>query len=153
MSHASALSAKVAAVNRANSVVNAMAPAYRAFFASLAGQKVTKADGSLTASVKAKFPQIASQGCQVYCPHVGCFVVKTSESYGEHSCTYAEPYFYAFTVSRQTGLCETLQSEFTPLRADYTAAEVIKLREAAEVAREAARQAEAALSPFGTHDN
>jgi len=149
--HPSLLAARVAAMNAAHAEVNRLAPIYRAIFAEYIGQKVTKADGSLLAKIKARLPE---SSLQVYSPHVGCFVVKTSASYGDHFCTYAEPYFYAFTENRHAGhICEKLGHEFEPFRADYTAEEVCQLRKTAEEAREAARNAESACSPFGLYDN
>jgi len=147
--HPSLLAAKVAATNEANAEVNRLAPLYRALFAEYISQKVTKADGSLLAKVKARLP---ASPLQVYSPHVGCFVVKTSASYGDHFCTYAESYFYAFTVNRQTGFAEPLQWEFEPYRADYTPEAIQALRQKTAAAEKAFDDAKSELGAFGMYD-
>ncbi len=152
MKHASALSAKVAATNAANAEVNRLAPLYRALFAQYIGAKVVKADNSLLAAIKTKLPT-PSPGFQVYSPHVGCFVVKVCVPYGEHSCVYAEPYFYAFTLDRHAGcVCQALGHEWEPLKADYTVEGVQSLRAEVEKAEEALRELSSGLGPFTKGD-
>jgi len=146
--HPSALAAKVAATNAANAEVNRLAPLYRAIFAEYIGQKVTKADGSLLAKIQARLP---SSPLQVYSPHVGCFVVKTHEQ-SNGIAYYVEPYFYAFTVNRQTGLCEALQWAFEPYRADYTPEAIQALRQKTAAAEKAFDDAKSELGTFGMYD-
>ncbi len=148
MNHKTALAARVAAFNKAHAEINRIAPLYRAALAPFIGQHITTAQGEYLAKVKKTFP---ASPLQVFSPHKGCFVVKVCEPYGDHTCVYAEPYFYACTVSHN-GNAEALSHEFEPLRTDYTVESVQDAREAAEVAREAARQAENACAPFGQYD-
>ena len=146
--HSSALAAKVAAVNAANAEVNRLAPLYRALFAEYIGQKVTKADGSLLAKIQARLP---ASSLQVFSPHVGCFVVKTYEQ-SNGIAYYAEPYFYAFTVNRQTGFAEALQWDFEPYRADYTPEAIQALRQKTAAAEKAFDDAKSELGTFGMYD-
>lgn len=148
--HSTSLAAKVAAFNRANTEANRLAPLYRAAMQQFIGLRVTTASGEYLAKVSKVFP-VASDGVQVFSPHKGCFVVKTCERYAEHSCIYAEAYFYAFSIGPD-GTANEPQSEFSPLRTDYTSEEITRLRAIAEQAREAARQAENACAPFGEYD-
>lgn len=150
MKHTTALAARVAAFNRAHAEVNRLAPLYRAAVAPFIGRKVITAAGDYTAAIRKVFPA-ADPSVQVYSPHKGCFVVKTCEPYGDHTCVYAESYFYAFTVAHD-GTAEPLAHPFEPLRTDYTVDSVTAARKAAEAAREAARQAENACGPFGMYD-
>ena len=151
-SHSSILAARVAAVNRAHSIFNEIAPLYRGAITPFLGQKVIKADGTYLEKVKKAFPVLSpSADAQVYSPHLGCFVVKTSENYSDHSCVYAEPYFYAFTVN-QAGIAEPLKHEFEPFRTNYSAKLVEFAREEAEEAEETARLAKAECEPFGMFD-
>ena len=151
-SHSSILAARVAAVNRANSIVNEIAPLYRGAITPFLGQKVIKADGTYLEKVKKAFPVVSpSADAQIYSTHLGCFVVKTSENYSDHSCVYSEPYFYAFTVNRE-GVAEALQWKFEPFRTDYTVTGVTISRTHAEELEEMARKAKAECDPFGMFD-
>jgi hypothetical protein len=152
------LAAKVAAINAAHAETNRLAPLYRALFARYIGAKVTKADGSLLAAIAKQLPE-AAPGFQVFSPHVGCFVVKTSrqtapDSNGFSIAHYAEPYFYAFTLDRHAGnVCQALRHEWEPLRADYTVEGVQEIRAKVEEAEETARKLAADLGPFKMSDN
>lgn len=151
--HPTILAARVAAVNRANAEVNRLAPLYREAIKPFLGKVVIKADGLYTAKVKAVFPlaTVDFPSYFVYSLYLGCFTVKTFESYGNYSCVYAEPAFYAFTVNRE-GIAEPLAHEFVPLRTDYTVAEIEAARVRVEELEELARQAKAACEPFGLFD-
>lgn len=150
--HKTILAARVAAVNRANSIVNEIAPLYRGAITPFLGQKVIKANGEYLEKVKKAFPVLPpSADAQIYSPHLGCFVVKVSENYSDHSCVYAEPYFYAFYVNQQ-GIAEAARSEFVPLRTDYTVTGVTIARTHAEELEEMARKAKAECEPFGMFD-
>ncbi len=149
MKHTTALAARVAAFNRANAEINRLAPLYRAAVAPFIGRKVITAAGEYTAAIRKVFP--AHPSVNVYSPHKGCFTVKVCEAYGDHSCVYAEPYFYAFTVAHD-GTAEALTHPFEPLETAFTVDGVTAARKAAEDARKAARQAENACGPFGLYD-
>lgn len=153
MSYASQhLAAKVAATNAANAEVNRLAPLYRALFAQYIGAKVVKADNSLLAAIKAKLPE-AAPGFQVYSPHVGCFVIKTSRQTVDGIAHYAEPYFYAFTLDTHAGnVCQALAHEWEPLKTGYTVEGIQDLRAKVEAAEEVARNLASELGNFGKYD-
>lgn len=72
--------------------------------------------------------------------------VNAPESFGQS----VETIFYVGDINSDNEL--TKLYEHIPLRADYTAEEITKLRAYAEAARNSANRAESALVPFGRFD-
>ncbi len=156
MNHPNALAAKVAAVNRANTEANRLFPILAAALAPFVGQKVLRADNTLTEKVRkviAPLYPAQTPGLQVFADTGGGYSlrvnVKTFESVaGGGGCSYHETGLHLGSISGGI-LAPWNGSTQEARRTDYSAAEVARLREVAETAREAARQAENACFPFG----
>lgn len=165
MNHANALAAKVAAVNRANAEARRLYPLLVAAFAPYYGQKVIKVNGDVLASVEKTLPPLPGWGdtanrlC-VYRNRVSSYalsyVVKVSENYaGPHGdqCVYHEVTIYPCDLDGPNAKAPSGGGEWVlTARTDWTAEEVSALRVTAAKAREAARNAESALQPFGEYD-
>ncbi len=158
MKHASHLAARVAAVNRANAEANRLFPILAAAIAPFLGKKVVTAQGDRTQAFrKALDPLCELSGAQfpqAFVSVLGGYTVtlevRTRESYGDHSCTYHDTAIYLGAL--RDGVLIERQNSFEPLRTDYSADEVARLRIAAEQARDTAREAESACNPFGLFD-
>ncbi len=152
--HSHALAAKVAAVNAANAYANELRPLLVAALAPFMGCKVEKVDGGLLNKVVAALPFMPSTvSLSVYRHRSNyslAWTVKTCELYGEHSCIYHETTVYVCDM--ENGVAKPLTGTVGTLRTDYTEAEIFELRKLASAAREAARNAESALFPFGEYD-
>jgi hypothetical protein len=146
------LEARVRAVNRANAYAAELYPALRKVFEGLVGKQVVKKEGGLLARVKAMLPELpCTPGLHVYrsvSVYSIAFVVKTCES-GEGYCFYHET---AVQVGALKGGVLVELSEPFAARADYTADEVLRKREAFEAAERAYREARSELHLFGEHD-
>ena len=152
---ASALAAKVAAVNMAHEYANELRPILLAAFAPYVGQKILKTDGTLLQKVRETLPELPSHaGLSVFRRSESyslVYTVKTCVSYGEHSCTYHEVSLYLYRFDGVT-LAPWNGCQWENLRTDHTEAEVFALRQANTAAKEAASRAAAALYPFGEWD-
>lgn len=153
--HASALAAKVAAVNSANAYANEIFPLLVIALAPFVGQQVEKAAGGLLEKVKRVLPLFPNTvALSVYrnlSNYSLAWTVRTCAGYGEHSCVYHETTVYIAKLSG--GVLEPWDgAPFEPFRTDYTEAEVLTLRAANEAAKRAASAAASALYPFGEWD-
>ncbi len=152
--HASALAAKVAAVNAANAYANELRPALVAALVPFIGSKVLKVTGELLEKVKAALPDFShTVSFSIYRHRSNyslAWTVKTCELYGEHSCIYHETTVYVCDLDN--GVAKPLTGTVSTFRTDYTEREVFDLRAACSAAKQAARTAESALFPFGEYD-
>lgn len=163
--HASALAAKVAAVNAANAEAKRLYPLLVAAFAPLYGQKVIKATGGLLESVRSLIPALPTYATTGN--RLNAFVrtsgdyslvceVTASELYeypGSHSSQYHTVLLYFCDLSGQLAKAPTGGGDWVlKARTDYTAAEVAALRETHRKAKEAASAALSALHEFGEYD-
>jgi hypothetical protein len=158
--HSSPLAARCAAFNAVNAEANRLSALTIAALTPFVGKKVLKADGSLTAAVKAVLPP-AAPDVQKWLAHSNyslCFALKTYETTADRNnrpgedyriAHYAEVYFYAGEV--KDGVLIKLSDPIN-LPTDHNPEKVAELRKIAEAAKEAARQAESACGPFGLYD-
>jgi len=160
--HSNALAAKVAAVNSANAEAQRLFPILSAIFAPLVGCKVEKVDGSLLASVAKLLPDPLST-FHVYrqsSRYSMAWIVKGSENYQTGhdigtqygTAAYHEAVIYIGDLDGQTLKSLYGPENITKLRTDYTAEQVAELRKVCSAAKQAARDAESALSHFGEYD-
>jgi hypothetical protein len=129
----------------------ALYDAYAEALAPFVGQKIEKVNGDLLAKVSNALPMVPFFRYRNPSNHSLCYVVKESQSLADgNGCVYEEAYVYIGEMSNGvlTKLCNRPE-----LRTDYDAEEIKQLRMRAEVAREQARNAEAALGSFGMFDN
>ncbi len=148
------LTARVAAVNKANAYANELYVKLADYFRPLVGQKILKADGSLLAKIEKDLPEMASGNeLHVYrhrSEYSLAWTVKTCEFMPPHGCMYHETTVYVADLKGQT--LGELSRPFEA-RSDYTVEGIEKLREAYETAKKAADNARSALFPFGEYDN
>jgi len=152
----SPLAARCAAQNRVNVECNWLSTLTITALAPFLGKKVIKADGTLTAAVRAILP-VPAEDVQRWLAHSDralCFNLKVDELTagtwpGDTRAHYSEAYFYAGEL--ENGVLVKL-SEPTDRAANYDPAAVAALRKVAEAARETARDAESACNPFGLFD-
>ncbi len=155
--HPSGLAAKVAAVNRANQVLKDLYPVFVAAFAPFIGSKVVKTNGNLMAKVSEAMPEIIGKpGLQVWIRtgNTGAYLqVKTWEGY-EGIAHYHEvgAYLCGLDISDWQTATPVIQDHVAKVRTNWTAGEVSDLQEALRAAKQAARDAETALGPFGEFD-
>ena len=150
-----ALAAKVAAFNSAHKEANRLVPLVLAALAPFVGQKVMKATGGMMQKVKEALPEMPNTvplSIWLRDSHGYSLIlnVKACQSYGDHFCTYAEACPYVAEL--KDGILSKLY-DFTPYRTDFTAGEVLEKRETLAKAKQAARDAESALYPFGEYEN
>lgn len=158
MVHDDALSAKVAAVNKANAYALEIYPRLRLVFEPLVGQKILKVDGTLLAKVEKLLPEFpCSPGLHAYessSDYSLRWCVKTMESYQSRQSDCQIASYYEADVYIGTLENGVLTKLYEPpiLRTDFTVGEISNLRAAYEKAKEAAREARSALGPFGEYD-
>lgn len=165
-SHASLLAAKVAAVNRANTEAKRLYPLLVAAFAPFYGEKVVKADGSLTQKAREALPVLPtysttgnrvnawvrnSHGYSLICE------VRVSENcedrLGYWTSQSHEVLIYFCDLDGQNAKAPSGGGDWVlTARTDYAEADVIALREAHNKAKKAASDAASALHPFGEYD-
>jgi len=160
----SKLAAKVAAVNNVRATINKIAPEIIAAFAPLVGKKIMKQAG-LMEKYKPLLPQVGSgRGADIMMyrypsDYSLCFTVKDCQMLAGCGCVYHEETFYVGDLERggygATVEAGTLKKmyEFTPMKCDYTNADVLTAREAVHSAKEALSACQSKLHPFGEHDN
>lgn len=168
MKHKNTLSAKVAAINRANAEVKRLFPILNAAFAPFIGQKVVSKSGDVLKTVSKAMPALPNMpGLQVWLKtgNTGVYVnVKTWESspcvsvmgnpMAGEVASYHETGFYLCGIDVQDWQTARAISQdwVKELRTDWSAEEVTKLRSDYERAERAASEAKSALHHFGTHD-
>lgn len=143
------LALHVKAVNRANAEANRIAPILRAIFTPLVGEKIEKADGSLTLKVKKLVPEFPNLH--------NLRVTRSSSTYSMSWCVYASENdgvghaSHAVTVyvgNLNGSVLESLQSEWVPLRTDYTVDEIQGSYEVAKKLKKEFEVAAGACFPF-----
>lgn len=148
------LTAKVAAVNRANEYAARLYAALADNFAPLVGQKIIKADGTLLAKYEKLLPVLAcSPDLHVYrhsSDYSLAWTVKTCEFMPPHSCMYHEVTVYVGDLRGAT-LEKMTVHPFTG-RTDYSVEEITGKRLAAESAKKVADELRSDLYPFGEED-
>lgn len=155
--HPSRLEAKVAAVNGANKLANEFVPIILEACKAFVGQKVLKADNSLTAKFKAAMPELPSyldepkneRNIYFETSNYGIYAVIAFNANHEKGS-----YRHSFQVIC-AGITNAVLSQvysLSPLRADFTPQEVTTLRKNFEEARAAFGKAEAEVSPFKMWD-
>jgi hypothetical protein len=147
------LTAKVAAVNRANEYATRLYAALVEQFTPLVGQKILKADGTLLAKYAGLVPNLpCTPDLHVYRQtndYSLAWTVKTCES-TDHSCMYHEVTIYVGYLKGAT-LENMIPTPFTG-RTDFSAEEIIGKRAAYESAKRVADELRNDLYPFGEHD-
>ena len=164
--YTSALAAKVAAVNLANSEAVKLHKLLSPIFAPLVGCKILKADGTLLESVKKLLPELPNTvSLSVYRvsdSYLLVWAVKASVGYqsarevgtGYHSAIYSETFCYVGEIENGNVLKALVSFERTlgGIRTDFTEAEVIEKRAVLEKAKRAVSEATGALYPFEEYD-
>jgi hypothetical protein len=146
------LTAKVAAVNRANEYAARLYAALSANFAPLVGQKILKVDGTLLAKHE-RLVLPCSPDLHVYrhsSDYSLAWTVKTCEYMPPHSCMYHEVTVYVGDLRGAT-LEKMTVHPFTG-RTDYSVEEITGKRLAAESAKRIADELRSDLYPFGEED-
>jgi hypothetical protein len=148
------LTAKVAAVNKANAYALELYDKLAPLFTPLAGKQIFKATGEFLAKVQKLLPELpCTVPLSVYrrsSDYMLAWTVKTCESIPPHSCTYHETTVYVGTVHHYAFLTEIAAKP--DLRTDYTVEEILAKRETFAAARKIADEAKSALHPFGEGD-
>jgi hypothetical protein len=155
MSRETALKAKVNAVNRAHAYAHRLYATLAPIFQPLIGEKIFKADGTLTAKCLKLMPELPHGiDLHVY-KHVSdyslAWTVKTCEMIeGESCCLYYEITVYVGEMNK--GVLTKLSTPFSG-RVDYTPAEIQDKRNKVELAEKALSDARSALWPFAERDS
>lgn len=155
MSRDTALKAKVTAVNRAHSYAHQLYAMLTPIFEPLVGEKVFKADGTLTAKCQKLMPELPHGIALHVYKHVSdyslAWTVKTCESIeGSSACLYYEVTVYVGEM--RNGVLMKLSTPFKG-RVDYTPKEIEGKREDLRQAEEALSNARSALWPFAERDS
>lgn len=148
------LEAQVKAVNMANAWANEIQPKLIEFFRPLIGQKIIKGDGDLLRKLQNPVDEITagtdpngySRAYKIGSSYSLAFVCKTCVGYGDCYCVYHEAHVYVGSIQGDTLV--SFFNDHGPLKADWTAEEVEKLRAEHDKAKEAERAAASALGPF-----
>lgn len=155
------LTYRVLAKNRANKLVNEIAPKSLAVLSKWIGKKVTKADGSLLQKIRDSFN---SDNLDVATNNVRCQIwhnasrsaiwlnVKTWETTPEGIAHYAETNYCLAQLNFSTGILESVVG-FIPMPTDYSVEAIELARKKVQTARENLRYAENELCGFGEWDN
>jgi len=147
------LTAKVAAVNRANEYAARLYAALVEKFGPLVGQKILKADGTLLAKYAGLVPDLpCSPDLHVYrhsSDYSLAWTVKTWIGLS-HSCMYHEVTVYVGDLRGAT-LDKMTVHPFTG-RTDYSVEEITAKRLSAESAKRVADELRSDLYPFGEED-
>lgn len=150
-----ALLARVRARNAVNRVANELQKEAIAAFTPLVGQKILKQDGELMKKYADLAPNVSvgtpGTSVQVWRPHSDyslCWVARVCETVDGRSY-YGEAYFYVGRLDKGV-LIELHKAD--ERRTDYSADEVVRLREECREAKEVAREAEGKLHPFGEYE-
>jgi hypothetical protein len=145
------LTAKVAAVNRANEYATRLYTALAEKFAPLVGQKILKADGTLLAKYAGLVPTLpCSPDLHVYrhsSNYSLAWTVKTCEFMPPNGCMYHEVTIYIGYLQGAT-LEKMISTPFTG-RTDFSVEEIIGKRAAYESAKRVADELRNDLYPFG----
>jgi hypothetical protein len=148
------LTAKVAAVNRANEYAARLYAALVEKFAPLVGQKILKVDGTLLAKYEGLVPVLpCSPDLHVYrhsSDYSLAWTVKTCEFMPPHSCMYHEVTVYVGDLRGAT-LEKMTVHPFTG-RTDFSVEEITGKRLAYESAKKVADELRNDLYPFGEED-
>ena len=150
--HKNKLAAKVFAVNAVNAEINRIAPLFLEAFRPLVGQKIMKVGGVMEKFAKlipARSPSI-HHFYRNPSDYTLSFTVKDCQSLEGYGCVYYEGTFYVGDVPN--GVLSKLY-EFTPLRTDYTEAEILEARAEVEAAKNSVLTAQHKLFSFGEYDN
>jgi len=148
------LTAKVAAVNRANEYAAQLYTVLAERFAPLVGQKILKVDGSLLGKYAGLVPELPSKrDIHVYrhsSDYSLAWTVKTCEFMPPHSCMYHEVTVYVGDLRGQT--LEKMTIHPFSGRTDYSVEEITGKRAAYESAKRVADELRGDLYPFGEYD-
>lgn len=145
------LTAKVAAVNRANEYAAKLSSILHESFAPLVGQQILKVNGSLLAKYADLLPKQNTHDLLVYrlsSPYSLAWVVKTCESMAE-SCVYHQTTVY---VGNLDGKVLSNLVEFEDRRSDYTVDEILEKVSAHDAAKRLVDNLRGELYPFDTND-
>jgi hypothetical protein len=141
------LTAKVAAVNKANKYATALYPQLVEIFTPFVGQKILKADGSLLSKFQNLIPTSPLEPLVWRSNASLQWNVKVCEFMPPSSCVYHTSYIYVGTVERSF-LTEIFPHPFTG-RSDYTVEEILQHRAEYESAKKLADELRGNLSVFG----
>jgi len=153
--HATALAARVHAVNEANRFANELAPRLQEMLLPFVGTPIIKAAGGRMKKFDDAIKRLNLPNTGPLSVHVEAsaytlwFTVKTCEQTKQ-----GHAYYHESTISAGSMRGQVL-AELTPWedrRTDWTEAEVTALREAHKIAFNAERDARSALFPFGEYD-
>lgn len=148
------LTAKVAAVNRANEYAARLYAVLAERFAPLVGQKILKVDGGLLGKYAGLVPELPSEpSIHVYrhsSDYSLAWTVKTCEFMPPHSCMYHEVTVYVGDLRGQT--LEKMTLHPFSGRTDYSVEEIMGKRAAYESAKRVADELRGDLYPFGEYD-
>jgi len=147
------LTAKVAAVNRANEYAARLYAALVEKFGPLVGQKILKADGTLLAKYAGLVPDLpCSPDLHVYRHSSDYSLAWTVKTWTllPHSCMYHEVTVYVGDLRGAT-LDKMTVHPFTG-RTDYSVEEITAKRLSAESAKRVADELRSDLYPFGEED-
>lgn len=152
------LTYRVFAKNRANKLVNEIAPKSLAVLSKWIGKKVTKADGTLLQKIKdslAPFQESQNNHCQVWYNASRAAIwlnVKTWETTPEGTAHYADTALCLAQLNFSTGVLESVAG-FVPMTTDYSVEAIELARKKVQSAKENLRYAENELCGFGEWDN
>jgi hypothetical protein len=155
------LAAKVRAVNAANKIANELYLLLKTNFEPLLGKPILKQDGSLLAKYDHlkpahDFMRGENAGQVIYrlsSKYSLAWCVKTCEQIeGTCTCLYHEVVVYVGDLTGTVLAKMSNPQHDHKRRTDYTAEEIIGLREKYEAAKKVADDAQSALYPFGEHD-
>lgn len=145
------LTAKVAAVNRANEYATRLYAALVEQFAPLVGQKILKADGTLLAKYAGLVPNLpCTPDLHVYrhsSDYSLAWTVKTCEFMPPNGCMYHEVTVYVGDLRGQT--LEKMAIHPFAGRTDFSVEEITGKRAAYESAKRVADELRNDLYPFG----
>jgi hypothetical protein len=148
------LEAKVKAFNRAGVEATRWQKKFLEIFAPYVGKKVLTNSGLVHKLKEATKDTPNTVPVSLYreaqYSHSLIYTVKTCESYGEHSCCYAEVSFY---VGKLSGDVLTELQEPQNFRTQYTVKEITEKRDDYKAKKAASDAAMSALFPFGEFDN
>lgn len=145
------LTAKVAAVNKANVYAAKLYPELVKIFEPLVGEKILKVDGTLLSKYAALLPEFPCN------PHLHVYrnssdyslawTVKSCEMMPPHSCMYHEVVVYVGEIRGQH-LVKMMDHPFNG-RTDFTVEEILGKREAYISAKKVMEELRSELYPFG----
>jgi len=146
------LTAQVNARNKVNQHCNELYPLLIKALAPFVGQKVTRADNSLTLKVKTVLPVYERKGLRWHVSIDGSglsLVMDICEPYGDHSNLYQNTYAVLyFFESYNNGILGKVFEHQKTQKTDYAIDAILAKRKELEEARKKVRDIESELCPF-----